>query len=1320
MKTPPFIFNRLTRALLALFVLSVQAHAEFHSSKKGVGASQEQHITALNVSWYYNWNIKRVDGVDPAIEYVPMKHNKNWRNEAELANIGEFQHFLGFNEPEAASQGNISVADAISQWPGITAKVEEHGQPGAKMGSPVTVNPNVPWIIDFMNQVDAQNLRVDFMTMHKYPTPTSSSNILSGAAWYHDTYGKDVWITEFNAADWSGTGEYTQADTYGWLAEVLFRLESTEYIKRYAIFPWDETWSASGPSPIFELDAEGNKSDVLTPLGRLYAEYRSVDINGPFVQTWYHIHNKGSKMHLTSNSGASSMSTIHTQGASVEFELIGAGGGNFFIARKDSGERLTSDGTTTTWSVGASDSSAKWSLETTNYNRAKIKHAASGKYLYGSDTGDVGVSASSSGSIDQWFFVRTGSEYIAPSNLAPVIDSEPTASANPVVLPATLDLSVVASDADGDELSYSWSKVSGPGTVIFANNNNPASATTTASFGATGNYELKVSVADSKGGVVEANLSIEAQGVANLPPKWNSPPTSFTATQGVAFQKYISWRVSDPDGDSIYWNKVSGPAWINVNLTSGELTGTPGQADVGTTPITISITDNNHTPVEHTFDLIVEGVNSAPEVNAGDPDTVDLVAGPGSSEATPGASVFLDAGLDDGTNNIWEDSLGYWSPAYGNGVTHLADAGSSLPGITGAYEFSGGTAGTEGFDGLGLHEQSIDRNPIGIEIWFKPDASATYPANGQVLYESGGTTGFGIFYNNGAVQVAHDGNKARISTDVSALTGEFIQVMTTYDVGSTTDNFKLYINGELKVTASRSDGDLCGGDGAGLGNRGDKNVGGAGGGDSGTASFDGQIAIFRLYSDQLLSESDVLANYSSIAEVSASAAAGLDATVTDADAGDTVSTTWSVVSGPAPVTFADASAVDTTVTFTVAGTYVLRLTAFDGTATVFSDVTITVNEPVTNTAPTATGGAATTDQDTPVLIPLTADDSEDDPLSYIIVSGPSHGGLSGSGDSRTYTPDPGYSGDDSFTFKVNDGNLDSGVVTVDITVNLVIPPISLVRTTVSGVSSSTWTAVGLGQSYTSPVIVATPIHPEGQTTPVVTRITNITESGFDVKLDRVDGLTDPVNLDVSVIVVEEGVYTQAEHGVTMEAVTFNSAITSSKAAWAGELRALQNAYTNPVVVGQVMSANDPNWSVFWSMGASRTDPADAANLSVGKHVGEDPNTTRANETIGYIVIEAGNGTIDGIAYEAATGSDTVKGFGDSVAPYSYALNGNLSSASAAAISQAAMDGKDGSWAVLSGSAAISSNAITLHLNEDMLADSEHKHTSEQVSYLVFE
>jgi len=72
------------------------------------------------------------------------------------------------------------------------------------------------------------------------------------------------------------------------------------------------------------------------------------------------------------------------------------------------------------------------------------------------------------------------------------------------------------------------------------------------------------------------------------------------------------------------------------------------------------------------------------------------------------------------------------------------------------------------------------------------------------------------------------------------------------------------------------------------------------------------------------------------------ATATLDGTVTDADA-NVQTTTWTKVSGPEVVEFANPSAVDTTATFFAEGTYVLRLTADDGYTSVSDEVTITVS-----------------------------------------------------------------------------------------------------------------------------------------------------------------------------------------------------------------------------------------------------------------------------------------------------------------------------------------------------------------------------------------
>lgn len=58
-----------------------------------------------------------------------------------------------------------------------------------------------------------------------------------------------------------------------------------------------------------------------------------------------------------------------------------------------------------------------------------------------------------------------------------------------------------------------------------------------------------------------------------------------------------------------------------------------------------------------------------------------------------------------------------------------------------------------------------------------------------------------------------------------------------------------------------------------------------------------------------------------------------------------VTTTWSQVSGPGTASFVDASAVDTSVTFSSGGSYVLRLTASDGDLIAFDEVLIVVTAP---------------------------------------------------------------------------------------------------------------------------------------------------------------------------------------------------------------------------------------------------------------------------------------------------------------------------------------------------------------------------------------
>jgi hypothetical protein len=87
-----------------------------------------------------------------------------------------------------------------------------------------------------------------------------------------------------------------------------------------------------------------------------------------------------------------------------------------------------------------------------------------------------------------------------------------------------------------------------------------------------------------------------------------------------------------------------------------------------------------------------------------------------------------------------------------------------------------------------------------------------------------------------------------------------------------------------------------------------------------------------------------------------------------------------------------------------------------------------------NHAPVAANQSVTTPQGTPVAVTLSATDADSNPLTYAVVTGPAHGTLSGTAPGLTYTPNAGYSGPDSFTFKANDGSADSNTATVSITV----------------------------------------------------------------------------------------------------------------------------------------------------------------------------------------------------------------------------------------------------------------------------------------------
>src|SRR6202008_3076101 len=105
--------------------------------------------------------------------------------------------------------------------------------------------------------------------------------------------------------------------------------------------------------------------------------------------------------------------------------------------------------------------------------------------------------------------------------------------------------------------------------------------------------------------------------------------------------------------------------------------------------------------------------------------------------------------------------------------------------------------------------------------------------------------------------------------------------------------------------------------------------------------------------------------------------------------------------------------------------------------------TVSITVVSVDDAPVAANDSYTTDEDTALTVAapgVLGNDTDVDSttLTAVVVAPPAHGTLTlHANGGFTYTPAANYNGADSFTYKVNDGTLDSNVATVTIAVTAV-------------------------------------------------------------------------------------------------------------------------------------------------------------------------------------------------------------------------------------------------------------------------------------------
>lgn len=118
-------------------------------------------------------------------------------------------------------------------------------------------------------------------------------------------------------------------------------------------------------------------------------------------------------------------------------------------------------------------------------------------------------------------------------------------------------------------------------------------------------------------------------------------------------------------------------------------------------------------------------------------------------------------------------------------------------------------------------------------------------------------------------------------------------------------------------------------------------------------------------------------------------------------------------------------------------TYAVSSDGGNATGTIKLTVTPVNDAPTASDARVAVHGATG--------IALIGSDVDADPLTYEIVTPPSHGAIAGTPPAITYTPSPGFVGTDAFTFRTRDGALSSAVAMVTLMVMEAAPPIALAQ-----------------------------------------------------------------------------------------------------------------------------------------------------------------------------------------------------------------------------------------------------------------------------------
>ncbi|KAL6910326.1 hypothetical protein GGI43DRAFT_7607 [Trichoderma evansii] len=215
------------------------------------------------ITWGYNWGFYP-DSLDSQYSYIPTlwspapSHSDGFAAQVETLIASGTKAIFSFNEPDIASQANMSPGDAASayqQWLNQYSGRVALGAPAVSNSQ--SAGQGADWLKQFVEACDG-NCKFDFCNMHWYSPASAIDTLFSQIEAVSEACnGLPVMITEFQASG-------SVAEVQAFLEEALPKLDGNSNVLGYSYFMVNNDGTATGA----DLMASDTSA---TEIGQTYA-----------------------------------------------------------------------------------------------------------------------------------------------------------------------------------------------------------------------------------------------------------------------------------------------------------------------------------------------------------------------------------------------------------------------------------------------------------------------------------------------------------------------------------------------------------------------------------------------------------------------------------------------------------------------------------------------------------------------------------------------------------------------------------------------------------------------------------------------------------------------------------------------------------------------------------------------------------------------------------------------------------------------------------------------------------------------------------------